>query len=211
MAFSDSEEAAIKGYLASQNKRHIGMVNGRPFDFSKVRAPQVSEDSKHMMYANPRLMLKDKTKPTSLEDRKNGVEYEWITKGSFEAVSRKGDYRAVLREEVDFNSPHCRLDPSEPSLDRVSGRKVDIVTSGGLELYEVHGDAAYMLKQYGADKYLQDRKDAADTDFQKNAAGTGLPLNQTRVYDGGFTSDPGAVGNLSQPETWGAGAPGKFV
>ncbi len=211
MAFSDSEEAAVKAYLASQTKRHIGMVNGRPFDFSQVRAPQVSEDDKHKMYADPRLMLKDKTKPSFAEDRKNGVEYAWINKGSFESLGRKGDYRAVLRDEVDFQSPFCRLDPSEPTLDRATGKKLDIVTSGGFELYEVHGDAAYMMKQYGADKYLQDRKDASDTDFQKNATATGLPLNQTRVYDGGFTTDPGAVGSLTQPETWGAGATGKFI
>lgn len=208
--FSENEVAAIKGYLASQTKRHIGMVNGRPFDFNSVRAPQVSEDAKHKMYADPRLMLKDKTKPSFAENRKSGVEYCWINKGSFESVSRKGDYRAVLRDEVDMNSPFCRLDPSDPQLDRTSGKKLDIVSSGGFELYEVGGDAAYMLKQYGADKYLTERRDAGDADFQKNAQGTGLPLTQVRGSDGGISWDPGAVGNLSQPETWGA-VPGKFV
>ncbi len=206
--FSESEEKAIKGMLAARKKGNVQIVNGRPLDMSKVRAPIVSEDTKHQMYANPRLMLKDKTKPSYEESPENGVEYEWLLKGSYERLSRRKDYRAVLVSEVDFDSPFCKLDISKSTFDKTSGKNLDIVTSGEFELFETRGESAYLLKRFGADTALNDLKGKGQRDFDTEAGTSGLPVEGVKSFTPEW--EPGQLGNISDPSTWG-GRAGKFI
>jgi len=208
--FQESEVRAIRQLLEARKKGTVIIVNGRPLDLSKVRKPMVSEDSKHVMYANPRLMLKDKTKPTYEQDPENGVEYEWLLKGSYERLSRKKDYRPVQMNEVDWDSKFCKLDANKnPYFNKETGETIDIVRSGELELFETRGEAAYMLKRYGADQYLNSIKGKAQRDLESNVQESRLPLSQNQFIEDPAWQ-PGTLGNISDPETWGGGA-GKHI
>ena len=207
---NSNEIAAVKQLLATRKTGRLAIVNGRPFDLSKVRAPLVSEDSKHAMYANPRLMLKEQ-KPTYEQDPEDGVEYEWLLKGSYDRLSRRKDYRPVLQNEVNFDAPVCKLDASVKSFNKETGEVLEIVSSGEFELYETRGESAYLLKRYGADAALTALKNSKRTgtkNFAQEAAGTGLNIDNPRMTDLGW--EPGSVGNLGDPTT-GGGRGGKFV
>ena len=209
--FNAAEIAAVKQLVEAKKRsgKQIIIVNGKPFDLSKVRAPLVSEDAKHTMYANPRLMLKTQ-KPSYEEDPENGVEYEWLLRGSYERLSRKKEYRPVLIEEVDFNSKFCKLDANvKPTTNIETGEQLSIVASGEFELFETRGEAAYLLKRYGSDQALSELKARKQKDFNSAMSESGLPLRGSQfVEDPAW--EPGSVGNLGDPGTWG-GRGGKFV
>lgn len=210
-SFNAQEIAAVKSLVEAKKRsgKQIIIVNGKPFDLSKVRAPIVSEDAKHTMYANPRLMLKLQ-KPSYEEDPENGVEYEWLLRGSYERLSRKKEYRPVLVDEVDFSSRFCKLDANvKPTFDAVTGESMSIVASGEFELFETRGEAAYLLKRYGSDQALSELKSRKQKDFNSAMSESGLPLRGSQfVEDPAW--EPGSVGNLGDPGTWG-GRGGKFV
>jgi hypothetical protein len=206
--FSESEEKAIKGMLAARKKGNVQIVNGRPLDMSKVRAPIVSEDTKHQMYANPRLMLKNKTKPSYEENPETGVEYEWLLKGSYERLARRKDYRPVEVSEVDFDSPFCKLDISQATFSKVAGKNLDIVSSGEFELFETRGESAYLLKRFGADTALNDLKNKGQNDIDAEAGSADIKgLKNAQSFSVGKNSDWAeqhpSVGNISDPSTWG--------
>ena len=205
-----AEIAAVKSLVAAKQKggKQVIIVNGKPFDLSKVRAPIVSEDAKHTMYANPRLMLKNQ-KPTFEEDPENGVEYEWLLRGSYERLSRRKEYRAVLLDEVDFTSKFCKLDAAKGTFNKETGALMDIVTSGEFELFETRGEAAYLQKRYGNDQALSELKARKQKDFQNGLSESGLPLQGSKFVEDP-TWEPGSVGNLGDPGSWG-GRVGKFV
>jgi hypothetical protein len=204
---NQSEIAAIKNLLAAKKKGNIQIVNGRPFDMSKVRAPIVSEDAKHTMYANPRLMLKVQ-KPSYAEDPENGVEYEWLLKGSYERLSRRKEYRAVLMDEVNYDSKYCKLDESKATFNAESGALLKIVSSGQFELFETRGESAYMLRRYGADTALNDLKGKGQHDLNSEVGSSGLHVDRAQSFNPDW--QPGSVGNISDPGTWGGGN-GKFI
>ena len=204
---NQSEITAIKNLLAAKKKGQIAIVNGKPFDMSKVRAPIVSEDAKHTMYAQPRLMLKIQ-KPSYAEDPENGVEYEWLLKGSYEHLSRRKEYRAVLMDEVNFDSKFCKLDESQATFNAESGALLKIVSSGQFELFETRGESAYLLRRFGADTALAELKGKSQRDFDTEAGSSGLPVRGAQSFSPEW--EPGQYGNISDPSTWG-GKGGKFI
>lgn len=209
-SFTDAEVAAIKHQLANQGRPQIRTVMGRAFDMSKVRAPMVSEDDKHSMYANPRALLKDKTKPAYDNDPKNGVEYIWELKERAAILANMREHRIVTMDELDPDSPfYGRLDA--PTNVYVNKEQVQPVSSGGLILIEVHGQAAYKVKRYGADKYLWELKDKQESDFRRDALGSGVRGVNRADYIDNPDWDPKTQSLIADPATWGGGNSSKFV
>jgi hypothetical protein len=160
------------------------------------------------MYANPRLMLKDKTKPSYEENPETGVEYEWLLRGSYERLARRKDYRPVEIKEVDFDSPFCKLDISQATFSKVAGKNLEIVSSGEFELFETRGESAYLLKRFGADTALNDLKGKGQHDLDTEAQSSGLNVRDVKSFSPEW--EPGTLGNISDPATWG-GKGGKFI
>lgn len=209
-SFTDAEVAAIKHQLANQGRPQIRTVMGRAFDMSKVRAPMVSEDDKHSMYANPRALLKDKTKPSYDQNPKEGVEYIWELRERAAVLGKMREHRIVLMDEADPQSPfYGRLD--SPTNAFIDGQQVQPVSSGGLILVEVYGEAAYRVKRYGADKYLWELKDKSEGDFRRDALGSGVRGVNRADYIENPDWDPKTQSLIADPATWGGGNSNKFV